>query len=141
MMMLGHPPLLIFQCPVKMKMKKSNPTMFGNMPLISYLNILHFTLIGKPQKMGQTSNMDDMEQFYQWAVIGELSTSDIENSWDKSHPEFLKTNPIKNLHMLWKYLHHLVQEAPESSIPGNPFSIFRIKFSWSNIHTKRTSKK
>ena len=91
--------------------------------------------------MGQTSNMDDMEQFYQWAVIEELSTSHLENSWDKSHPEFLKTNPIKNLHMLWKYLHHLVQEAPESSIPGNPFSIFRIKFSWSNIHTKRTGKK
>ena len=26
-----------------------------NIPLLSYLNFLHFTLIGKPQKMGQTS--------------------------------------------------------------------------------------
>ena len=25
--------------------------------------------------------------------------------------------------MLWKYLHYLVREAQESSIPGNPFSI------------------
>ena len=68
-----------------------------------------------------------MEQFYQWdekyLAIGELSTSYLENSWDKSNPEFLKTNPIKNLHILWKYLHHLVREAKESSIPGNPFSI------------------
>ena len=27
--------------PMKMKKKKSNPTMFGNMPLISYLNYQH----------------------------------------------------------------------------------------------------
>ena len=55
-------------------------------------------------------------------MIGELPTSYLENSWDKGNPEFLKTNPIKNLHMLWKYLHKLVREAQESSIPGNPFS-------------------
>ena len=72
-------------------------------------------------------NMDDMGQFYQWdekyLAIGELSTSYFENSWDKGNPELLKTNCIKNLHMLWKYLHHLVREAQESLIPGNPFSI------------------
>ena len=62
-------------------------------------------------------NMDDMEQFYQWdekyLAIGELSRSTcyLENSWDKGNPEFLKTNPFKNLHMLWKYLPHLVREA------------------------------
>ena len=48
--------------------------------------------------------MDDMEQFYQWnaeyLAIGELSTSYFENSWDNGNPEFLKTNPIKNLHRL-----------------------------------------
>ena len=58
-----------------------------------------------------------------YLVIGELSTSYLEKSWDKGNLEFLKTNPIKTLHMLWKYLHHLVREAQESSIPGNPFSI------------------
>ena len=67
-----------------------------------------------------------MEHFYQWdekyLAIGELSTSYLENSLDKGSPKFLKTNPIKNLHMLWKYLYHLVREAQESSIPGNPFS-------------------
>ena len=71
--------------------------------------------------------MDDMEQFYQWEekylAIGELSTSYFENCWDQGNPEFLKTNPIKKLHMLWKYLHHLAREAQESSIPGNPFSV------------------
>ena len=68
-----------------------------------------------------------MEPVYQWdekyLAIGELSTSYFESSLDKGNPELLKTNPIKNLHMLWKYLHNLVQEAQESSIPRNPFSI------------------
>ena len=68
-----------------------------------------------------------MELVYEWdekcLAIGELSTCYLENSWDKGNPEFLKTNSIKNLHMLWKYLHHLVREAQESSIPGNLFSI------------------
>ena len=78
------------------------------------------------RKWAKHQNMDDMEQLYQWdekyLAVGELTTS-YENSWDKCNPEFLKTNPIKNLHMLWKYLHHhLVREAQESSIPGNPFS-------------------
>ena len=71
--------------------------------------------------------MDDMGQFYQldekYLMIGELSTSYSENSWDKGNPEFLKTNPIKNLYKLWKYLHHLVREAQELSIPRNPFSV------------------
>ena len=73
-------------------------------------------------------NMDDMELFYRWGekclAIGELSTSYLENSWDKGNPEFLMTNSIKNRHMLWQYLHHLVREAQESSMPGNPFSNF-----------------
>ena len=68
-----------------------------------------------------------MELFYQWdekyLAIGELSTSYLENSWDKGNPEIFMTHSIKNLHMLWKYLHHLVREAQESSIPGNPFMI------------------
>ena len=71
--------------------------------------------------------MDDVEQFCQWAekylVTGELSTSYLEKSWDKSNQEFLKTNPIKNLNMLWKYLYHLLREAQESSISGYPFTI------------------
>ena len=70
--------------------------------------------------------METMEQFYQWnkndITIGEPHTSYLENSWDKSNLEFLKTNSIRNLHMLWKYLHHLARKAKESSTPGDPFS-------------------
>ena len=55
-----------------------------------------------------------------YLVIGELSTSYFENSWDKANSEFLKT--IKNLYIPWEHLHHLVREVQESSIPGNPFS-------------------
>ena len=62
-----------------------------------------------------------MEQFYQWnendITIGEPHTSYLENSWDKSNSEFLKTISIRNLHMVWKYLHHLVRESKESSTP------------------------
>ena len=65
-----------------------------------------------------------MESFYQWdeqsIVIGELHKSYLENSWDKHNPDFLHTNSIKNLQMLWKNLHHLVREAQELSV--NPFS-------------------
>ena len=79
------------------------------------------------RKWVKHQNINDMELFYQWdekyLSIGRLSTSYLENSWDKGNPEFLKTNSIKNLHMLWKYFHHLVRESQESSIPGNPFSI------------------
>ena len=79
------------------------------------------------RKWVKHQNMDDMGQFHQWGEkyleIGELPTSYLENSWDKGNPEFLKTNPIKNLHILWKYLYHLAREAPESSIPRNLFSI------------------
>ena len=67
------------------------------------------------RKWVKHQNMDDMEMSYQWdekyLSIGELSTSYLQNSWDKGNPEFLKTNSIKNLHMFWKYLHHLVREA------------------------------
>ena len=56
------------------------------------------------RKWVKHEDMDDMEQFYKWdekyLAIGELSTSFFENSWDKGNPEFLKTNPIKNLHMI-----------------------------------------
>ena len=49
--------------------------------------------------------MDTIVQFYEWAeqdiAIGTLQTSYKENSWGK--------------HMLWKYLHHLVNKAKESS--------------------------
>ena len=38
--------------PVKLKRKTSTPTMFGNMPLISYLNLLLFTLMGKVSENG-----------------------------------------------------------------------------------------
>ena len=71
-------------------------------------------------------DMETMEQFYQWnendITIGEPHTSYLENSWDKSNLEFLKTNSIRNLHMLWKYLHHLVRKVKESSTPGYPYS-------------------
>ena len=67
-----------------------------------------------------------MEQFYQWneidITIGEPHTSYLENSWDKSKLEFLKTNSIRNLHMPWKYFHHLPRKAKESSTTGDPYS-------------------
>ena len=79
------------------------------------------------RKWVKHQNMDDMESFYQWdekcIAIGELSTSYVENSWDKGNPEFLKTNSNKNLHVLWKYLHHLVREIQDSSIHGDHFSL------------------
>ena len=68
-----------------------------------------------------------MESFYQWnenwITIGEPHTSYLENSWDKGNLEFLKTNAIQSLYMPWKYLHHLVKEAEESSNHENKFSI------------------
>ena len=43
--------------------------------------------------------------------------------------------------MLWKYLCHLVREAQESSIPGNPFSILLpeqfCNLSWKEFMTWR----
>ena len=62
-----------------------------------------------PRKWVKYQDMETMEQFYQWnendITIGEPYTSDLENSWDKSNLDFLKTNSIRILHMLWKYLH------------------------------------
>ena len=70
--------------------------------------------------------METMEQYYQWnendITIGEPQTSYLEISWDQSNLEFLETNSIRNLHMLWKYLHHLVRKTKESSTTGDPFS-------------------
>ena len=67
------------------------------------------------RKLVNHQNMDDMERFYLWdekcLAIGELSTSYLENSRDRDNTEFLNSNSIKNLHMLWKDLHHLVREA------------------------------
>ena len=48
--------------------------------------------------------METLEQFFQW------NESDI------------TTNSIRNLHMLWKYLHHLVRKAKELSTTGDPYS-------------------
>ena len=80
----------------------------------------------RPQKVGQISRNKTKEQFYQWnendISIGEPHTSCLEISWDKSNLEFLKKNSIRNLHMFWKYLHHLSRKAEESSTPGDPFS-------------------
>ena len=86
-----------------------------------------------------------MGQFHQWdekyQVIGELSTSYLDNSWDKDNLEFSKTNPIKNLHMLWKYLHHLIRESQESSFPENLFSILLpeqfCNLTWEDFMTRR----
>ena len=71
--------------------------------------------------------MENMKQFFEWnenwISIGEPQTSYNENSWDKGNQESMKVNSIQNLHMLWKYLHHLIREAEESSISRDPFSI------------------
>ena len=78
------------------------------------------------RKWVKYQNIEAMEQFYQWnenaITLGELHISYLENSWDKSNLDILKTNSIRNLHMLWKYSHHLVREAKESSTPGDPYS-------------------
>ena len=66
-----------------------------------------------------------MVQFFQWEehdiVIGARQTFYKGNSWDHSS-EFLNYNSINNLHMLWKYLHHLVNQAKESTTHDNPYS-------------------
>ena len=71
--------------------------------------------------MGQVPRYGSVEYSFQSnesdITIGEPQTSCLENSWDKSNFEFLNTNSIWNLHMLWKYLHHLVRK--ESSATGS----------------------
>ena len=66
-----------------------------------------------------------MEQFYEWEehviVVGTTQTSYKDNSWD-NHSEFLKYYSIKNLKLLWKYLHYLANEAEESSFNDDPYS-------------------
>ena len=68
--------------------------------------------------MSIDEGMDTIKQFYEWDVrylaIGELSTSYLDKPWDKKSLELLKTNPIKNMLVLWKYLPHLVREAQAS---------------------------
>ena len=70
--------------------------------------------------------MENMEAFYKWdeqdIKIGAPQTSFQENSWDQNILELLRTNSIKNLHMPWQYLHHLVYKALETSTHENPYS-------------------
>ena len=51
--------------------------------------------------------MDTIEQFYQWNerqfAIGELSTSYLENPWDKHSVEYLKTNPTQSINAMEIY--------------------------------------
>ena len=72
-----------------------------------------------------SQQMESMEQFYEWEehviVVGTTQTSYKGNSWD-NHTEYLKYNSIKNLHMLWKYLHYLANEAEESSFNDDSYS-------------------
>ena len=79
------------------------------------------------RKWVKYQDMETMEQFYQWnendITIGEPHTSYLENSCDKSNLKFIRTNSIRNLHMPWKYSHHFVREAKESSTPGDPYSL------------------
>ena len=57
-------------------------------------------------------HMDTIMLLFEWVeqdiTIGTPQTSYRENTWDKDSLEFLKTNFIKKLPMLWKCLHHLV---------------------------------
>ena len=82
---------------------KSNNVWEHAIDILLKLSPLHSDGISL-RKWVKQQNIDDMEQVYQWdenyLAIGGLSTSYFENSWDKGNPEFLKTNPIKNLHML-----------------------------------------
>ena len=93
--------------------------------------------------MGSLSKHDSMEHIFQWEerelAVGELSTSYLERPWDKYNIEFIKTNPIRNLLMLNKYIHHLVQEA--QSLPGDAVSILLPenlrKITWKDFMTWR----
>ena len=50
---------------------------------------------------------------------------------DKHSLEYLKTSPTQNLLLLWKYIHHLVQEA--QSLPGDAF----CQITWKDFMTWR----
>ena len=87
--------------------------------------------------------MDPMEQLFQWderqLAVAELSTSYLENPRDQHSLEYLKTNPTRNLLMLWKYIHHLVMEA--QSVSGHAFFILLpenfCKIQWRDFMTWR----
>ena len=85
------------------------------------------------RKWVKYQEMETMEQLYQWnendITIGEPHTSYLENSWDKSN---LKTNSNRKVHMLWKYLHHLVREEKELSTSGDPYS-FMLPYQLCNL--------
>ena len=88
-------------------------------------------------------NTDSMEQPFQWdkrqLAAGELSTCYLEVRWDKTTLEYLRTNPTRNLLMLWKYIHHLVMEA--QTVSGDAFSILLpenfCKITWEEFMTWR----
>ena len=72
-----------------------------------------------------SQQIESMEQFYEWEehviVVGITQTSYKGNSWG-NHTEFQKYNSIKNLYMLWKYLHYLANETEESSFNDDPYT-------------------
>ena len=81
---------------------------------------------GKSLRSGvHSQQMESIELFYEWEehviIVGTTQTSHRGNSCD-NHTEFLKNNSIKNLHMLWKYLHYLADEAEELSFNDDPYS-------------------
>ena len=84
-----------------------------------------------------------MEQFFQWderqLAVGELSTFYLENPWDKHNLEYFKTNPTRNLLILWKKIHCLAMEA--QSVAGDAFSILlpenSYKITWREFMTWR----
>ena len=77
-----------------------------------------------------SEHIESMEQFFEWEeqvlTEGTTQTSYKGNSWD-SQTEYLIYNSIKNLHMLLKYLHHLANEADESSLNDDPYSFLSLE--------------
>ena len=77
-----------------------------------------------------SQQMGSMEQFFEWEehviAVGTAQTSYKGNSWD-NHTEYLIRNSIKNLHMLWMYLHHLANEAEESSFNDDTYSFMSLE--------------
>ena len=71
-----------------------------------------------------SEQMESMKHEWEEHVIvaGATETSCKGNSWG-NNTEFLKSNSIRNLHMLWKYLHHLANKAEESSFNDDPYSL------------------
>ena len=65
--MLEHLPSLTFHYPVRMRKKKSSPTMSGNMLLMSYSNCPHFILKEKVSESGSNIKTFRLSnRFFQW---------------------------------------------------------------------------